>query len=385
MVKLNIGAGSDAPQLEGYIPIDRKNGQEAYPLAGWADASVDEVYASHVLEHFESSKIQSVLDEWTRVLKPGGRLRVAVPDFRWCAAKYLEGCTDLPIQSFIVGGQTDENDYHKALFDEMGLRWQMEKAGLVGLQRWKSDIQDCASLPCSLNLEGYKPMNVGTIGQRVIMVATMPRLNWTYNRDLASSVCYKLGIPYICTSGAYFDQNMERALDQGIAHGAEYIITMDYDSVFTAEDVQRLVVMMDRYPEASAIAAMQAKRGPDALALIARNDGDPVSIGEAAGDIFKVKSAHFGLTIMRASVLKEMPRPWLHHKPGPDGTWGDGRVDADVAFWHKLNTVGQVFVSPRVNIGHLQVMVSWVDAGFAVTHQHLDDYQKSGKPTNVRG
>lgn len=385
MVKLNIGAGADAPQIEGFTPIDRAFGSEAFPLAQFADGSVDEIRASHILEHFPQDKVQAVLDEWVRVLKPGGTIRIAVPDFRWCAAQYLEGNTDLPIAGFILGGHVDANDAHHALFDEMGLRWQMEKAGLFAIQKWTGDNGDCSTLPCSLNLEGIKPTTTKPMHERVLVVATMPRLNWTYNRDLATLACVKLNIPYICTSGAYFDQNMERALDQALASGVEYAITLDYDSVFTPADVQRLVTMMDLYPEAGAIASMQAKRGPDALPLIARNPGDPVTVGEACGDIFKVKSAHFGLTIIRTSVLKAMKKPWLHHKPAPDGTWGDGRVDADVAFWHNLNAVSQTYVSPRVNIGHLQVMVSWVDASYAVVHQHLDEYQKSGKPKTIRG
>ena len=55
-VKLNIGAGDvDAP---GFIAIDRKLGLEAYPLPEHVNGtkletdSVDEVRASHVLEHF---------------------------------------------------------------------------------------------------------------------------------------------------------------------------------------------------------------------------------------------------------------------------------------------------------------------------------------------
>ena len=385
MVKLNIGAGTDAPPLDGFTPIDRAFGTEAFPLAQYEDGSVDEIRASHVLEHFQQSDIQKVLNEWVRVLKPGGRIRIAVPDFRWCAQQYLADNTGQPLYEYIMGGHVDGNDVHHALFDEMGLRWQMEQAGLFAIQHWKADNVDCASLPCSLNLEGIKPTSTKALNERVLVVATMPRLNWTYNRDLATLACVKINIPYICTSGAYFDQNMERALEQALASGVEYAITLDYDSVFTPADVQRLVTMMDMYPEAGAIASMQAKRGPDALPLIARNPDDPVTVGESCGDIFKVRSAHFGLTIIRTSVLAKMRKPWLYHKPAPDGSWGDGRVDADVAFWHNLNEVSQTYVSPRVNIGHLQVMVSWVDGSYAVIHQHLDEYQKQGKPKSVRG
>ncbi len=376
-LRLNIGAGD--VELPGFTPIDRNRGQEAYPLP-YADGSVEEIYASHILEHFPAGNVENVLKEWARVLKPGGRMRVAVPDFAYIAKAYIAGA-DLPIGGYVMGGQIDANDFHQSLFDEAGLRWQMEKAGLVGIQKWGGSVGDCASLPVSLNLEGLKPIEPAAIGARVAVVATMPRLNWTYNRDMTSQACLKLGLSYTCMTGAYFDQGMERALESGM--DKEYIVAIDYDTIFTPDDVKRLIVLMDKYPEAGAIAATQSKRGPGSVALMAR---DTVPTEEdVSADIFPVKSAHFGLTIFRTSELRKMSKPWLHHKPAPDGTWGDGRVDADVAFWHKLNEVSKAFVTPRVNVGHLEVMVSWVNGQWKTISQHYDDYCKHGKPAEVRG
>lgn len=378
-MKLNLGAGTS--ELPGFTPVDRHGGEEVYPLSN-ADDSVAEVYASHVLEHFPTKSVQAVIAEWVRVLKPGGRIRIAVPDIREIARHIVE-CTPINVNGYIYGGQTDSNDFHQTGFDESGLRWYMEKCGLVGIQRWKSEIKDCAALPISLNLEGWKPVVEGDLGSRCRVVATMPELNHTDNRDCATLACVALGINYARTSGAYFDQGMERALEAGLDR--EYVVTMDYDTIFTPDDVRRLVVLMDRYPQAGAIAAMQAQRGPSGKLLIAREPGDCVSEEECGSDIFRVKSCHFGLTIIRTSVLKEMPKPWLHHVPAPDGTWGDGRVDADVSFWHKMSKVSPVYVSPRVNVGHMQRMVTWVGANWAPVHQHIDDYRKNGMPANVRG
>lgn len=377
--KLNLGAG-DVP-LDGFTPVDRVTGGEVYPLPHESD-SVAEVYASHVLEHFPCKMTEKVITEWVRVLKPGGRIRIAVPDVRAIAAHITAG-SNLPLTAFLYGGQVDDNDYHKTGFDESGLRWFMEKAGLVGIQRWKSDIKDCAALPVSLNLEGYKPVMPKHLGERCMVVATMPGLNHTDNRDCCTLACVMLGMNYRCTSGAYFDQGMERALEE--AMGYEFAISIDYDTIFTPEDIQRLVVLMDRHPEAGAIAAMQAQRGPSGKLLIARDEHDKVTEAEASGDLFPVKSCHFGLTIMRTSVLKAMSKPWLFHQPAPDGTWGDGRIDADVRFWHKMREVAPVYVSPRINVGHMQRMVTWVDGSWAAIHQHIDDYRKNGKPQSVRG
>src|SRR5690606_35327534 len=129
--KLNIGAG-DVP-LDGYENIDRKTGQEAYPLA-YPDATFDEVRASHILEHFGHAEVQAVVNEWARVLKPGGVLKIAVPDFDYIAKGYLEGRAE-PFAAYVMGGQQDENDYHRTVFNEERLRDVMHTAGLSGIER----------------------------------------------------------------------------------------------------------------------------------------------------------------------------------------------------------------------------------------------------------
>ena len=45
------------------------------------DGTFDLVYSSHVLEHFKRNETQSILNEWVRVLKPGGIVRISVPSF----------------------------------------------------------------------------------------------------------------------------------------------------------------------------------------------------------------------------------------------------------------------------------------------------------------
>lgn len=54
-----------------------------------ADGSVDAVYSSHMLEHLSRDKAERFLREAARVLKPGGVLRIAVPDLRKGVDAYL--------------------------------------------------------------------------------------------------------------------------------------------------------------------------------------------------------------------------------------------------------------------------------------------------------
>jgi predicted SAM-dependent methyltransferase len=55
----------------------------------YEDESVDLIYASHVLEYFDRQEVIPVLQEWVRVLKKGGILRIAVPDFESMAIMYV--------------------------------------------------------------------------------------------------------------------------------------------------------------------------------------------------------------------------------------------------------------------------------------------------------
>lgn len=103
------------------------------------DASVSLIYASHVLEHFGRHAYKAVLKEWFRVLKPGGILRLSVPDFAACAAIYYEdglasGLSGLV--GLIIGGQRNEHDFHKMIFDEDFLRNDLLDIGFREVRRW---------------------------------------------------------------------------------------------------------------------------------------------------------------------------------------------------------------------------------------------------------
>jgi len=54
------------------------------------DGAFDAVYVSHLLEHFPRKEAQHLLKECHRVLRPGGIIRLAVPDLERIARTYLE-------------------------------------------------------------------------------------------------------------------------------------------------------------------------------------------------------------------------------------------------------------------------------------------------------
>ncbi len=56
----------------------------------FADNSFDIVYHSHILEHFSKKRAEFFLEECFRVLKPGGLLRIAVPDLENITTAYIQ-------------------------------------------------------------------------------------------------------------------------------------------------------------------------------------------------------------------------------------------------------------------------------------------------------
>ena len=59
------------------------------------DAEVaDFIYHEHFFEHLDRRSARRLLQECLRVLRKGGRMRVAMPDLDRCVRRYVEGRTD---------------------------------------------------------------------------------------------------------------------------------------------------------------------------------------------------------------------------------------------------------------------------------------------------
>lgn len=91
-VNLNIGCG--AIKWPGWIGVDRLKGVDLItdirklPLE---DNHADNIAAIHVVEHFYYWEVPAMLQEWRRVLKPGGKLILELP----CMDKvfnYIRNC-----------------------------------------------------------------------------------------------------------------------------------------------------------------------------------------------------------------------------------------------------------------------------------------------------
>jgi predicted SAM-dependent methyltransferase len=83
-IRLNLGSGPR--KLQGWVNVDVVGMNPDLPWdlrrgIPFPDTSVDAVFFEHVLEHFPLANVFEILDEAKRVLRPGGMVRVGVPDF----------------------------------------------------------------------------------------------------------------------------------------------------------------------------------------------------------------------------------------------------------------------------------------------------------------
>jgi hypothetical protein len=215
---------------------------------------------------------------------------------------------------------------------------------------------------------------------------SVPRLGFMDNFFCAYQLP-TLGIELRKHSGAFWGQCLTRAIEESLKDEPEFILTVDYDTVFTKDDVRSLMLLMMQHPEIDALAPLQASRTKATPLMTIKQDGQNVSA--VSWETFKpattaISTAHFGLTLIRAERLRELPRPWFTGTPDDDGGWGEGRTDDDIHFWRQWESAGfSLHLANRVTVGHAELMIRWPGQDLQATYQHPADFWESGKPQEV--
>lgn len=223
---------------------------------------------------------------------------------------------------------------------------------------------------------------------RVEAVLSMPRLAFTANAFSWVQALMPLNIRPTMGTGCFWEQVHSRVWEQFVDR-CEYLLCIDYDSFFSQADVEHLMALAMSF-QCDALAPLQTKRedGRPMLTLKGNLDAPPeegkTSLPREwfAEPVQEVDTAHFGLTLLSTAALKRCKKPWFWSTPAPDGTWGDGRRDADIWFWSNWRDSGnRVYVTPRVMIGHGEYVVTWPGAHLqGPVFQWTTEYTKTHKP-----
>lgn len=174
-MRLYIGTGAEGLKPEGYTTLDIDPSNKPDIVANAAELSMikngtcDEVYASHVLEHFPWPYVMNTLAEWTRVLKPGGIIRISVPDMALLAKMLSDGNNIWHVMGCIYGGHWATPGGPQG--HHFGYTWSMlvDMLTLLGFddfKHWNTTFREAANgwiflqngerVALSTNIEGVK-------------------------------------------------------------------------------------------------------------------------------------------------------------------------------------------------------------------------------------
>ncbi len=139
-VRVNLGCGPiDIP---GYVNVDMLPLPHVHYVCGvqrlkvFADESIDLLYACHVLEHVPRRELGETLEEWRRVLKPGGVLRISVPDFDLLLKMREAEGTLAAILDPLFGSFEHAYDLHHSAFDAASLGARLAGVGFTSVLAW---------------------------------------------------------------------------------------------------------------------------------------------------------------------------------------------------------------------------------------------------------
>jgi predicted SAM-dependent methyltransferase len=152
-VNLHLGCGKR--YIPGFIHVDLDTfphidyQRDIADLTVFKDCSADLIYCCHALEYFDwQDARERVLPEWRRVLKPGGALRLAVPDFEALVAVYRQ-TGELERVIGPLYGRMPVNApqgriyyYHRTTYDFRMLKNILEDVGFGNVHRydWRNTV-----------------------------------------------------------------------------------------------------------------------------------------------------------------------------------------------------------------------------------------------------
>ncbi len=111
-LRLNLGCGKR--RYPGWINIDASNSDldcdvGSVPLP---DGCASEIMLIHVVEHIWRTQVPAAMREWYRLLAPGGRIVLELPDAMKCARNMVAGMSEQYGRQGLYGDLTVEHEHH---------------------------------------------------------------------------------------------------------------------------------------------------------------------------------------------------------------------------------------------------------------------------------
>lgn len=160
-MKLHLGCGNK--RIEGFVNIDAfylpnvDAVDNVRHLRGYEPGSIELIYASNVLEHLGRWEYVPALKRWHELLKPGGILRLSVPNFEALCEYYMETKDLQTMYCALYGGQDSKYNFHYWCWDFATLKRELEEAGYRNVRRYDRNATEHAHVrDWSLNYMPYR-------------------------------------------------------------------------------------------------------------------------------------------------------------------------------------------------------------------------------------
>lgn len=193
--------------------------------------------------------------------------------------------------------------------------------------------------------------------KKIVAAISVPRYGSILAQTTAYSALMGVGCEHDVTllfnQGVWWHHGLSRMISKALEdESVDYILTLDFDSMFTTADVLKMVSTMNYRVDLDVLFPVQMRRGRNGVLYGGEN-------GDFRQSVVLATSGHFGLTLFRPGIIRNMSKPWFQESPDANGDWEDGRTDADIGFWMKLREAGgHVGMISQVEIGHLEEVVS---------------------------
>lgn len=139
---LNLGCGNKI--LKGWINVDKAVRGSKPDIDSdirtlpFEDDYADKVMAIHVIEHFYQWEAEEVVNEWMRVLKPGGEIILECPNLTKAVEYIAKGIKDPQLTSWPIYGDPGHKDplmCHKWGYTPSSLKSLLKSVGFHDVKR----------------------------------------------------------------------------------------------------------------------------------------------------------------------------------------------------------------------------------------------------------